>query len=126
MGATGVRSIGRKGSRVGQVAFGPLFEGRNVLLGAPGAGKSTMAQKIALDVASADQEGSALVPFLVVLRNFTAEFQQVGRTLDEFLEMQCADPYGLKPPNDAVPYLLQNGARGRHPRRSRRADPGVA
>ncbi|GGN24822.1 hypothetical protein GCM10011609_78750 [Lentzea pudingi] len=78
---------------------------RTVLLGDPGAGKSTLAAKLAHDLAlSADR-----VPFLLVLRDFTPWFRQGGRELLKYLEQVCCDPYNLSPPRDAVEYLLRNG-----------------
>jgi hypothetical protein len=87
----------------------PLFDGRNVLLGAPGAGKSTIARKVTYDLALVEDEHQGPVPFLVVLRNFADKLNDVGYTLEEFIALQCAEPYGLKPPPHAIPYLLQNG-----------------
>ncbi|MFG1603369.1 NACHT domain-containing protein [Actinoplanes sp. NPDC049265] len=87
----------------------PFFDGRHVLLGAPGAGKSTMARKVAYDIARAEDEHSGLVPFLVVLRNFADKLTSVGNTIEDFIAMQCAEPYGLRPPDHAIRYLLQNG-----------------
>jgi hypothetical protein len=79
---------------------------RTVLLGDPGAGKSTLAGKLTHDIAlSADGR----VPFLLVLRDFTASFREGGRELLKYFEHLCSDPYNLTPPRDAVEYLLRNG-----------------
>lgn len=79
---------------------------RTVLLGDPGAGKSTLATKLAFDIASAP---GGRVPFLLVLRDFTAWFRAGGRQLLRYLERLSRDPYNLTPPPDAVEYLLRNG-----------------
>lgn len=79
---------------------------RTVLLGDPGAGKSTLAGKLTWDIAS---DTSDRVPFLLVLRDFTASFRSGGRELLRYFEDICSDPYNLTPPRDAVEYLLRNG-----------------
>lgn len=79
---------------------------RTVLLGDPGAGKSTLAGKLTHDIALDTAER---VPFLLVLRDFTAMFRSGGRELLKYFEHICSDPYNLTPPRDAVEYLLRNG-----------------
>ncbi|WP_335618111.1 NACHT domain-containing protein [Lentzea guizhouensis] len=79
---------------------------RRVILGDPGAGKSTFAAKFAHDTAS-DELGR--VPFLLVLREFTASFDEGGHDLVHYLEKLCQAPYNIKPPQDAVDYLLRSG-----------------
>lgn len=79
---------------------------RTVLLGDPGAGKSTLAGKLTHDIAL---DATERVPFLLVLRDFTASFRTGGRELLKYLEHICSDPYNLTPPRDAVEYLLRNG-----------------
>ncbi|MFD5828771.1 NACHT domain-containing protein [Lentzea sp. NPDC060358] len=79
---------------------------RKVVLGDPGAGKSMLAAKLAHDVAL---DGSGRVPFLVVLREFTASFDEGGHDLTHYLEMLCRAPYNVKPPADSIEYLLRNG-----------------
>ncbi|WP_433272710.1 NACHT domain-containing protein [Actinosynnema sp. CS-041913] len=83
---------------------------RSVVLGDPGAGKSTLVAKLAHDIAI-DGVSSARdrVPFLMVLRNFSKAFRKGGRGLAYHLEQICADPYNLVVPPDAIEYLLHNG-----------------
>ncbi|MGI5501936.1 NACHT domain-containing protein [Lentzea sp. CA-135723] len=78
---------------------------RTVLLGDPGAGKSTLAAKLAHDLASSSDR----VPFLLVLRDFTPSFRAGGRELLRYFEQVCRDPYNLSPAHDCVEYLLRNG-----------------
>src|SRR5207245_2634933 len=83
---------------------------RAVILGHPGAGKSTLVAKLAHDVATDGlPELSGRVPFLVVLRNFIPSFSQGERGLTGYLGAVCRDPYNLDPPADAVEYLLNSG-----------------
>ncbi|MEU4807159.1 NACHT domain-containing protein [Actinosynnema sp. NPDC023587] len=79
---------------------------RSVVLGDPGAGKSTLVAKLAWEIAS---DPAGRVPFLLVLRDFTTSLREGGRTLVSYLESLCGDPYNLTPPPDAVKYLLRNG-----------------
>lgn len=79
---------------------------RTVILGDPGAGKSTFAAKFAHDIAA---DGSGRVPFLLVLRELTGTFGEGGHELLHYLEMVCKAPYNVKPPPDAIDYLLRTG-----------------
>lgn len=79
---------------------------RVLVLGDPGAGKSTLAAKFAHDIAI---DGSGRVPFLLVLREFTTSFHEGGRDLLHHLEKLCQAPYNVKPPRDGVEYLLRTG-----------------
>lgn len=74
---------------------------RTVILGDPGAGKSTLITKLAHD--------TSRVAFLVVLRDFTETLRQGGRTLNEYLADVARDPYNVDLAPDTVEYLLLNG-----------------
>src|SRR5207249_8752886 len=78
-----------------------------VILGDPGAGKSTLAEKLAYDLA-ADPDGT-VVPLLVVLRHFSAALQAGERTMAEHLVAVGKDPYNVGLTADTLEYLLMNG-----------------
>lgn len=83
---------------------------RSVILGDPGAGKSTLAAKLAHDVAAGLVPGAEdRVPFLLVLREFAGSFRDGRLELARYLEQVCRAPYNLDPPQHAVEYLLRNG-----------------
>lgn len=78
---------------------------RSVLLGDPGAGKSTTMAKLAWEIATDDGNR---VPFLLILRNFATTLREGGRGLVAYLEALCHEPYNLEPPRGVVEYLLRN------------------
>lgn len=82
-----------------------------VLLGDPGGGKSTAAQKIVLDTAKCElswQDGVS-VPFLIILRDFVQDFLLGRKSLVEHIEALCRSKYNIEPPKGCVEYLLLNG-----------------
>jgi hypothetical protein len=79
---------------------------RLVILGDPGAGKSTLATKLAFDIAASDP---AQVPFLVVLRDLSEALKRGRRRLVDHLVAVGHDPYNVDLDEDAVEYLLLNG-----------------
>ena len=83
---------------------------RAVVLGNPGSGKSTLAKKLATDLAS-DQvrlstAGGAVVPFLVVLRDFGAHKKDNPCSIVDFISLTCNARYQVPPPPGAIEYLL--------------------
>ncbi|MER6590347.1 NACHT domain-containing protein [Micromonospora purpureochromogenes] len=83
---------------------------RFVILGDPGAGKSTLAAKLAHDLA-ADKIGGleGQVPILLVVRAHTQSLRTDHHTLLHYLEAACRRPGNVNPPPDALEYLLLNG-----------------
>lgn len=109
--------IGRvKGEGVGPRDYTEFITelNRAVLLGDPGAGKSTLADKLCFDLATHTDEklvaGRGLLPILVVLREYSAEKAAHGFSILEFIERKAESTYQLPPPPpDAFKYLLLNG-----------------
>jgi len=83
---------------------------RAVILGDPGGGKSTLSLKLTFDIArSCFPASSARIPFLVVLRDYTKEFEAGKATMLQYLENICKSPYNLEPENGFVEYALSSG-----------------
>jgi hypothetical protein len=86
---------------------------RTVVLGDPGAGKSTLSQKICFDLATNKISGSvanrALTPFLVVLRDYGADKKINQHSILQFIEATVNAKYQIPPPQGAIEYLLLNG-----------------
>ncbi|HEX8303553.1 MAG TPA: NACHT domain-containing protein [Jatrophihabitans sp.] len=81
---------------------------RTVILGDPGIGKSTLAAKLAFDLAS-DRllQAEGYVPFLVVVRDHTARDSENAETFLHYLE-KTSRTYNLVPPPGGIEYLLAN------------------
>lgn len=82
---------------------------RCVVIGDPGAGKSTLSNWLAYAVASDEIPGfTGRVPFLLVLRDLATELEGGGRSLVEIIARVCKVKY-VEPPGRALEYLLRNG-----------------
>lgn len=87
---------------------------RAVILGNPGGGKSTFADKMCHDLASKYNErlfnNRLLTPIHVVLRDYGTEKKNHHCSLLEFIESTAKSTYQLKNvPNGAFEYMLLNG-----------------
>jgi hypothetical protein len=86
---------------------------RTVIIGSPGAGKSTFASKLAHDLSSRYEDrlvaGKLLTPVVIVLRDYALHRASTSCSLREYVEVVCRLNYQLLPPPGAVEYLLSQG-----------------
>lgn len=80
---------------------------RTVVLGDPGGGKSTLAAKLAVDLARAQSRG--VVPFLVVMREFAQRFERDQLSVAHYLRMLASGRYQVETTKDCIEFLLLNG-----------------
>lgn len=82
---------------------------RRVVLGNPGAGKSTLAAKVCFDLASAKRSDPRhrLTPWIVELRRFAGAAGE--QSFVEFFERWGRASYGLETPPGAFEWLLAHG-----------------
>jgi hypothetical protein len=88
---------------------------RPVVLGDPGGGKSTLAQKICYELSKNYEKrlvcGRLLTPVLVVLRDYSSKKKKEGYSIIQFMESEVTSKYQLpiSAPPGAFEYLLHNG-----------------
>ena len=86
---------------------------RTVVLGDPGAGKSTFSQKACFDLATRQDSGvlpaRRLTPLLVILRDYGAEKKVRHVSILQFIEATSNSKYQIVPPHGAIEYLLLTG-----------------
>jgi hypothetical protein len=83
---------------------------RAVVLGDPGGGKSTLAQKICHDLSTRGAGSTAgATPVLVTLREYGIRKRESGYSIKDFLYEMAHSHYQLDPPVHAFEYLLSQG-----------------
>jgi hypothetical protein len=87
---------------------------RTVILGDPGAGKSSFVRALAYRLATTgepDDQPSRrrALPFLIELREYAAHKRLHGSSIVEFIEHLCKSNYQVDPPAHVVEYLLMSG-----------------
>jgi hypothetical protein len=82
---------------------------RDVVLGDPGAGKSTLSQKIVFDMTKPDWDSIGTIPFLVVLRDFQQYKKETRSSVAQYITSVMSEEYQLDPPRGAIEYLLATG-----------------
>src|SRR5215467_2729080 len=83
---------------------------RAVILGNPGAGKSTFAQKLCHDLSTSSRfAGRNVTPVLVVLRDYGAYKKEHNSSILSFIETRSAAWYQVSAPPRAFDYLFLNG-----------------
>lgn len=86
---------------------------RSVILGNPGAGKSTFAHKLCYDLSTHYDErlyaGRKLTPVIVILRDYASKRKMTGCSILDFIESASKSDYQLDVATGAFDYILQNG-----------------
>ncbi|NES83992.1 MAG: NACHT domain-containing protein [Moorea sp. SIO2B7] len=86
---------------------------RTVILGNPGSGKSTFAQKLTYDLADNYEQrllsSRKVTPILVILRDYGAKKKNQNFSILQFIESTFNTKYQLQSPPGALEYLLLNG-----------------
>jgi adenylate kinase family enzyme len=86
---------------------------RVVVIGTPGGGKSTLAQKLALeqsiDKTSGLFGGRSAIAVVVVLREYAAEKKKNKLSILEFVEQISKSRYQIKAPDGAFDYIFEHG-----------------
>ncbi len=94
------------------VTLADLLDGdrRCVVLGDPGAGKSTLSAKLTHDLAADRLDGlEGQIPVLLRVREHTRSLRAEHHPLLHYLEASCRRPHNTIPPPDALEYFLLNG-----------------
>ncbi|MEU4661053.1 NACHT domain-containing protein [Micromonospora chalcea] len=83
---------------------------RVVVLGDPGAGKSTLTKRIAFDLtADADPGSTEKVPFIVTLHRYQEYSSQRRLSFVQYLRRVLTEDFHLAVEDDAIEYLLATG-----------------
>ncbi|MFC1491027.1 NACHT domain-containing protein [Nitrospinota bacterium] len=86
---------------------------RSVVLGNPGAGKSTLSHYLAYNLTKNDEYSLLLknqtTPIVVVLRDYGAEKKESNCSILQFLEKTANSIYQVQPPKGFFEYMFLNG-----------------
>lgn len=81
---------------------------RTVVLGNPGAGKSSFARSVCYRLASSSESSVRVAPFLIELREY-AVHEGRGLSIGDYITVLLRSSYQVGPPRGAVEYLLASG-----------------
>lgn len=82
---------------------------RTVVLGAPGAGKTTLTQKMMHDLCSNSGVGKVCVPFLVTLRKYEQAKNDSTMSIAEYIADYITSELQIEVPEGTIEYLLRTG-----------------
>ena len=85
---------------------------RPVILGDPGAGKTTLAQSLGHQYstpASNSQDGVGIIPFIVSVRQYESRRRQQSLSIAQFIAEYITESYQIPVPTGAIDYLLATG-----------------
>jgi len=86
---------------------------RVVLLGNPGAGKSTLANKLCHDLSKPTNpitnDGLVITPVIVILREYANEKKNKGISVMQYIEQRSNSHYQVEAPKHAFEYMILNG-----------------
>lgn len=83
---------------------------REVILGSPGAGKSTALRYMASLISSPGYKTGNLIPLFVSIRDYDSSRRSANLTLCEYIGQALRRDHQLKPPPAAIEYLCATGA----------------